>query len=216
MTAMSGIALLRALDDGASELQQAMAILRMAGHDPDAMAVAAGDRVLLGVADQLTGRPVEIVVSCPTCGAPNEITLDPASITPYEPASRWLGPRIGMREPTYRDLDGLPHEEAAAVAMLCARCSIGGVAPGEGLAALDAIDQSLGGPLAFACVDCGAEASVDCDVERVVLGLLRSFADDVEREVHLLASTYKWDLATIESLPDRRRRRLAQLAGGSP
>lgn len=216
MTRMSGIELLAALDDGTSELQQAMAVLRAAGHDPDTMPVAAGDRALLDIVRRVTGRPVELVVVCPVCSAPNEITLDLSSIPAHEPMSRWLAPGTGVREPTYRDLDGLPAEDGAAVSVLCARCSIGDVAAADGPAALDDIDQSLGGPLALSCVECGGTARVDADIEQVVLGRLRAFADDVEREVHLLASTYKWDLATIESLPDHRRRRLARLAGSTP
>jgi hypothetical protein len=37
---------------------------------------------------------------------------------------------------------------------------------------------------------------------------------EFDREVHLLASTYGWDLPTIEALPDQRRQRLAALVSG--
>ena len=43
------------------------------------------------------------------------------------------------------------------------------------------------------------------------LGELRS---TVDREVHLLATTYGWDLTTIDALPDDRRQRLADLVSG--
>src|SRR5438128_2059362 len=51
------------------------------------------------------------------------------------------------------------------------------------------------------------------DVQRLVTMAVAHAVADVDVEVHMIASRYGWDLATIESLPDIRRARLATLAG---
>jgi hypothetical protein len=64
-----------------------------------------------------------------------------------------------------------------------------------------------------ACVECGAPVSEFVDVQRLVTAAIADAVADVDVEIHLIASRYGWDLATIESLPDTRRVRLAALAG---
>ena len=64
-----------------------------------------------------------------------------------------------------------------------------------------------------ACIECGAGVSEFVDVQRLVTAAIADAVTDVDVEIHMIASRYGWDLATIESLPDARRVRLAALAG---
>jgi hypothetical protein len=196
-----------------SELGQVLALLRAAGDpDPGAMLVGTGDRRLLDLAARLTGGPPEVAVACPGCGELNSVELSGTALPPAAPACAWWGPGGGLRPPTYADLEAAaeagPVDGAGA---LLARCTVG--TPPRPPTAADAAwaDDTLSGPIQLACVACGEPVELDLDVQRVALERLMARAREVEREIHLLARAYQWDLATIEALPDARRRRLARL-----
>jgi len=74
----------------------------------------------------------------------------------------------------------------------------------------------LSGTVHAACTECGAPVSELVDVQRLVTSAVAEAVAEVDVEVHLIASRYGWDLATIESLGDARRARLAVLAGSEP
>lgn len=215
MATVSGTALIAALDGAPTELQQAMALLRAAGHEPATMTLGEGDRILLDLVHEVAPRPLELTATCDNCGEMNAVTITPASVPPYAPRCRWIAPGVGVREPRYGDLEGLPLGEVDATDALCRRCSVGPVSRADAKAALDDIDCSLGGPVELACVECGDGIEVSVDIELLALTRLRRVSDDVDREIHLLASAYGWELATIEALPDRRRHRLAELVEAS-
>lgn len=208
---VSTIEVVHALDTGLSEVCQAMALLRAAGHDPETMPVGAGDRALVELVTDIDDRPIEFTAACPTCGVVNEIAIEPSVLAPYEPRSRWLGVGRGVREPTFGDLVDLPADPVRAAIALGRRCAVGDVADSATADALDELDASLAGPIDLDCVGCGAPVAVDVDIHRMALERLRALAARAEREVHLLATEYAWDLSTIESLPDARRARLARL-----
>lgn len=198
-----------------SELGQVLALLRAAGEpSPDGLLVGEGDRRLVELAARLTGEPPEVAVACPACGELNSVVLSAATLPPAAPACAWWGPGGGLRPPTYGDL--LAVAEAAATATggvdaLLERCTVGAPPRPATSADLERADDTLTGPIGLACVGCGEPVWLDVDVERLVLERLMARAREVEREVHLLARAYQWDLATIEALPDARRRRLAKL-----
>lgn len=212
---LSGAQLLAALDDATSEVDQVVDMLRRAGEaDPADLTLGEGDRRLVHLVEQVTGRPIELTADCPSCGVTNEIALATATLPEHRPQSRWLGVGQGVRAPTYGDLDRLPADPGEAILVLGARCALGAVEPAAAAAALQDIDGSLVGPIGIACVECGAPVEVEADVQHLALRLLRRHTEGVEYEVHLLASRYGWDLATIEALPEERRRRLARLIEG--
>jgi hypothetical protein len=211
----SGAALVAALDDATSELDQALALLERAGEaDPAAITLGAGDRLLVALVEQVTGRPIELTARCPACGETNEIVLSSDQLPEYCPRTRWLGVGLGVREPTYHDLFGLPRDERAAVLQLGGRCAVGVVPPAVAADELDEVDGSLVGPIDIRCVECGAAIDVEADAQQLALRCLRRRAEQIDREVHLLASHYGWDLATIEALPDARRERLTRMVEG--
>jgi hypothetical protein len=96
------------------------------------------------------------------------------------------------------------------------RCVVGAPSRPPREEDLEGIEDSLAGPVALACVECGAGLEVAADVQRLVLEALQRHAAAVEREVHLLARAYGWSLAAIEALPDERRRRFAELVADGP
>ena len=207
-------ALLAALDGAGNEVGQAVALLAASGVEhPERLALGDGDRALLGLCRTVTGHEVEVVAVCPACGELSEAQLGEGSVPAAAARVARLGCGGGLREPCYADLEGLPADPAAAVEELLARCVVGEPSRLPRPEDLELVDDSLAGPVVIACSDCGEPIAVDVDIERAVLERLERRAREVDREVHLLASSYHWSLAEIESLGERRRRTLAELAG---
>ena len=203
-------AALGASDD---ELGQALALLRACGcAEPEALTLAEGDRLLLGVHRELAGADIEVAVRCVTCDTVNVATLTPSTVAEDAPRCAWLGPGAGLRPPTYGDLVGLPrHDPAVAEAELLVRCTVGTPLRPARPEQLELVDDTLTGPVLLACSNCGQLLETPADVQRLVLEGVQACAETLDFELHLLASTYGWSLAEIESLPDARRRRLADL-----
>ncbi len=230
-------------EDGRSLLEQACAVLRacpdaevLADYgvsDPADLPAGAADRCLLAASVALTGAPVEVTAGCAACGCRSTFALTPESVGAHAWVCRVTSPGRGLREPTYADLVGCAGDRSALLEACRIGLGPGGSPPGgdgrgaDGAEAtgsggdgsgewvdLEAIDASLSGPLRSACVECGADLVLDLDVVTLVLASLARVCADVDREVHLLASAYGWELATIEGLPDHRRQRLAALVSG--
>jgi hypothetical protein len=202
------------LDDAQSAIAQAVEVLRFTvpptelaryGVDDAAMLpVGIADRSLLEAHETLLGRPLERTVGCEACGAWTTLPLGRGDVAEHWPVSAWLGPGSGAREPTYADLLAT----AGAPDVLLARCAIG---EGATLTDLARVEGSLSGPLRSQCVECGAPLVEEVDVLALAVGALGELRAQIDREVHLLATAYGWDPSTIDALPDRRRRRLAEL-----
>jgi hypothetical protein len=203
-----------ALDDADSAIAQAIEVLRfsvppaeLAGHHVDDAAdlpVGIADRALLDAHEALLGRPLERTVACDACGGWTTLPLGRADVAAHWPVSAWLGPGSGAREPSYADTLAA----AGSPEALLARCSVGEGATLEDIAR---IEGSLCGPLRSHCVECGMPLVDDVDVLALAVGALGELRAQIDREVYLLATGYGWDPATIDALPDQRRRRLAEL-----
>jgi hypothetical protein len=205
-------AVLARLADEPDEMAQALCLLRASGiPDAEELTLGAGDRRLLDLHRAVTADDIETTVICAGCDTANTVTIGPGSVAPASPRSAWWGPAGGLREPVYRDLLDLPDDPDGAVEELLSRCTVGQPARPATPVELAAADDSLAGPVRLACVGCGQPIELELDVQRAVISRLVAWGRSVDTEVHLLASTYHWDLATIEALPDRRRRRLAEL-----
>jgi hypothetical protein len=205
-------ALLAALDEDWSEVGQAVALLAAAGvEDPDSLSVGEGDRRLLELCRPVTGADVEVVAVCPACGELSAAVVSPEAVPPASPRMALLGNGGGLREPTYRDLRTLPAGADDGVHELLSRCVVGTPSRAARPADLELVDDSLAGPIVIVCTACGEPIAVDVDVQRAVLERLTRRAEEIDEEVHLLASTYHWTLGEIDSLGDERRRTLAWL-----
>jgi hypothetical protein len=209
--------LLGSLDGPSSEVAQVIALLRAAGCDePERLSIGDGDRQLLALYRSVTGEAVEILASCPACGELCEAQIDPERLPTSSPRQAVLGRGGGLRQPTYGDLLDLPGEPDEAVDELCARCVVGSPARPPDASDLERVDDSLSGPILIACSGCGGPIAVDVDIEQVLVERLVRRADEIDREIHALASAYHWSLGEIESLGDDRRRALADLIAETP
>ncbi len=194
-----------------SELGQVLALLRASGvEEPAQLTVAAGDRRLLELHRRLTGRDVEVAVTCRACDTVSAAALSPDTVPAEAPRSVWLGRGGGLREPVYGDLLALPPDPIEAEGELLRRCTIGTPPRSAQPEDIEKVDHSLTGPILLECVGCGEPLAVAADVELLVLSGLQRYALEVEHEIHLVASAYGWSLAVIEALSDERRRRLAR------
>lgn len=212
---LSRLKLLRDLDVADGELVQALAILSACGvDDSPALPLGIVDRLLLQAHRAVLGTNLELVVSCADCGVLNELPLGPSDVPDYAPRSGWCGPGAGVREPAATDLVGLPTDPDAASRILVERCAVGPAEEPRDSAALDWAEQSLCGAVEFSCIECGTRITEFVDVQCLVTSAVAAAAAEADVEVHLLASQYGWDLASIEALPEARRRRLAALARG--
>ncbi len=214
LPAPSRLALLRAVEKADSEFAEVVALLRACGiADCTPYPVGVIDRLLLHAHRAVLHRDLEVPVACPACRVLNALPLGIDDVPEYSPRSAWCGPGLGVREPTGADLADLPDDAEEAAVELERRCQIGPAQGPAAAGAMDLVDQSLCGPVRVACVECGAPVSEFVDVQRLVTAAIADAVADVDVEIHLIASRYGWDLATIESLPDTRRVRLAALAG---
>ena len=216
LAAPSRMALARLLGEAGTELDEALVLLAECGvTDPSALPVGLLDRTLLLAHRAVLGRDLEVVARCTGCGELNELPLGADDVPPYEPRWAWCGPGAGVREPVAADLAGLPADAAEAGAELVRRCAVGPATHGvRDETALGVAEQSLCGQVHVACVRCAGPVSLAVDVQHLVVNAVARAVAEVDVEVHLIASRYGWDLATIEALPERRRVRLAALAGG--
>jgi hypothetical protein len=208
-TQATALAAIGASDD---ELGQALALLRVAGcAEPEALTLGEGDRLLLALHRAITGEDLEVAVECDACETVSVVMLSPQTVPPHEPRCALLGPGAGLRQPTYGDLMRLPDDPGLAEAELLGRCSVGTPPRPPRSEQLELVDDALTGPVVVLCVECGQPIETAADVQRLVLESLQRCALTLDLELHLLASRYGWSLAEIESLPDDRRRRLANL-----
>lgn len=211
MPTLNGNAAVAALGSSATELGQVLALHRAAGvQEPERLTISVGDRWLLATYRELTARDVELAATCAGCEAMSVAVLSPTTVPPEAPRTAWLSGG-GLREPTYGDLLELPADPEAAEIELLRRCTVGTPARAPSPEDLERVDDSLAGPIRFACVECGAALEVGADVERLVLEGIQWQAVEIEFEIHLLARAYGWSLPAIEALPDGRRRRFARL-----
>ncbi|MFN2627070.1 MAG: hypothetical protein ABR569_00350 [Gaiellaceae bacterium] len=209
-------ALLAALDEDASEVGQAIALLTAAGvEDPERLSVGEGDRRLLAFCRTVTRSELDVVAACAACGELSEAVLSPDAVPSTSPRSAPLGTGGGLREPTYGDLRALPADPDDGVRELLARCVVGVPTRAPQPSDLELVDDSLSGPIVISCTSCGEPIAVDVDVHLAALERLARHAQEIDQEVHLLARTYHWSLQEIESLGDERRRTLASLAAES-
>lgn len=208
--------LLRQLDEADHELGQALTILHACGvPNPAELPVGLVDRELLAAHRVLLGSDLEIVATCASCGVLNSLPMGPRDVSEYAPRSAWCGPGAGVREPTAADLLELPVDPGAAGEAVLNRCSIGPCSiDTRDITAVDRAEQSLCGDVDFECIECGARIEQFIDVQHAVTFAVATAAASADVEVHLLASRYGWDLATIEALPEARRTRLASLVAG--
>ena len=144
--------LLDEFEQAEGELEQVLAVLRSCGVErPETLPLGEGDRALLAAHRELTGRDVELTVTCSDCGEVSSAWLEPEQLPFPAPSLARLGSGGGLREATYEDLLDLPADDSEDE--LLRRCTVG--APGRPPTPDDAelVDRSLSGPLLIDCVE---------------------------------------------------------------
>jgi hypothetical protein len=171
------------------------------------------DAALLGLRRFLSGDRLVAEIACSACGAWGDVHV---SIAEYLEANRPSAVReIPAYIPTVAQVLAAvakygPGEAAArALEAECLRdCS-----PEEGRrrrAGLERAAPPLAGPVEGVCPSCGEKVSGWFDPGAFVLAELRTRAQTLLEEVHLLASRYGWSEEAILDLPGRRRAAYAE------
>jgi hypothetical protein len=85
--------------------------------------------------------------------------------------------------------------------------------------AMESMAPSISRTLAGECAECGEVLTMMLHVPRLVVDELRLSASGVLEDIHAIASTYRWDEASIAALPQSRRKAYAatirRLAGAT-
>lgn len=180
----------------------------------DALTAGDRDRAVAGLYAQIYGADIRADAVCTACAARYEIRFDltalqrgrvpDGSAAGDPPAIDLDGARL--RLPTLADLAGTPAD-------LLARLLIDGAAPdpARAEAALEAADPALELDLAATCPECDAGQAVPFSICRFLRAALQRDRAFLMREVHLIASTYRWSLGEILGLGRADRQSFARL-----
>lgn len=202
---------------GAQALLERLAVAGdglISGKDMRDLTVGDRDRALAGLYGDLYGMAVLADAVCAACSARYELRFDlrklsasraPDGSAAGTPPTVRVGDTV-LRLPTAADLAGTPDT-------LIQRLLIDGPAPDPASAAtaLEAADPALELDLAGTCPECDASQAVPFSMARFLEATLRRDRAFLMREVHLIASTYRWSHAEIIALPRVERQGYARL-----
>ncbi|MCR0982749.1 hypothetical protein [Roseomonas populi] len=205
------------------------ALLLLTALDPsldpaEAMALDLGarDARLLEARARCFGDGFEAAADCPACGTRLDVALSARALRqpepPHLPPETANGPDdLAFRLPTSEDLLAVEAERgpAAMKRALLERCLLHGEASpaAEALvsAGLEAAMPQSDVSVALACPDCGHDWELPFDVTLFLLDELEGRAGRLLADVHLLASAYHWEEATILDMPASRRGRYVSM-----
>ncbi len=177
------------------------------------------DRALLALHDATFRTVVDLVASCPDCGARLELELATEDLDALLRGPQAPPPEecegIALRDPTSRDLAALTRA-ADPAAELRQRLAGRDALPEAARTALDGwIDRRLSEAeikLNLTCAECDGGWSEILDIPGYVWSELETAARGVLREVADLARAFAWSEATILALGPRRRQAYLDLA----
>lgn len=189
------------------------------------------DRLLAEVYLTTYGPRIAGTLVCATCGQRFEIDFDLPSLCAALPVQVMPGSGEVDGHLTYRLDDGrivrLPtgEDELAVWHMapvdafqnLLRRCVMEGewsADPGAVAAAMQAIAPLLDTELDARCPECGTVNAVAFNIQHYLLEAIAAEQPRLNLEVHRIASTYGWELATILDLPRSERRAYVALIEG--
>lgn len=235
MRALSAAELLEAWERGLdANLTERMLILLGAvctewgGNELGDMPIGGRDALLLELRALLFGPACTGVVPCPGCGELLEstfpLTLMRIEAAPQPPTILRLhrcGVSVAFRVPSSSDLLGLTGAGTRPTTrQLLSRCIVD--ARGEDGAAIgsedlpetvvaavtdgmSAADPQADVELALACQSCGATCSAPFDIAGFLWAEIHAWAQQLLRDVHLLASAYGWREPDVLALSPVRR-----------
>lgn len=181
------------------------------------------DRLLAAIYQVAYGSRIESTVQCPACASCFDVDFSLEELLAFsqpnqaeqlaEPAGDGtfrLADACCFRLPTGADelaVAGLPGEQAAQA--LLQRCLLAGdpAASGELVQqAMQAAAPLLELDMLATCPECGHPQPVHFNMQAYLLTRLRNEQPQVVRDVHWLATTYRWAYHEIAELPRRLRR----------
>jgi hypothetical protein len=197
-----------------------------------ATSLTVGDRdaLALGIRAASFDAPMQARLSCPACGEPLDLSLDPLSLLAAEPppeaAFHHDEFRFTCRAVTAADQQAVAHRPDPALALL-ERCVVAEDAAGridiatlpdalreQAAAHLLALDPQAETRLACACPACGSAVEGTLDAGGFLLAEVLRRAPALAREVLVLARATGWTEDAILAMPRRRRLRYAAMLGG--
>lgn len=178
------------------------------------LAVADRDRVLVQVHLDLYGALIETTLTCERCADRYDLAFrldelaahcepDPAERTQPQP---WRLGDLEFRPLTGEDelavLAGLDGDAATALfrRVTAADDVDADVARPDVADALARLSPPVAAPIGASCPECGADQSVDFDVQGYLLARILRERPRLWRSVHLIAGAYHWSRAEILSL----------------
>jgi hypothetical protein len=242
MNALTAQELLSVWERGQSQppFQRALLLLAAAcpAAAPESIArwpIGRRDAALLTLRDWTFGRAIESVAACPACGEQLELRFDSDDIRAEPEAADRDGTvalhygdyDIVARLPNSGDLAALalarPPDPRQALLERCivqARCageSDDGALPPEVEAAvierMAAADPQADVELALTCPACRHDWAAPFDIVGFFWSEIETWAAQMLREIHLIASAYSWRESDILALSPQRRRMYLELIG---
>jgi len=207
---------------------------------PDALAsltIGQRDACLLTLREWTFGSRMSGVLTCPDCGQRLELTFDVAEVRADAPADTGRaaslakeGYDVQFRPPDSADLAAAPGESdpMRLRALLLERCLLAAHHDGEPVSAdrlppevVDAVaagiaqaDPQADVEFAVSCASCGHPWRAIFDIGSFFWSEIDAWACRILREVHTLASAYRWAERDILALSPQRRQLYLEMVTG--
>lgn len=208
---------------GLHPLDRALALLRIAApgseSDPAYWPIAKRDHALFALRRATFGDRMDCIVDCPACGDAKEFTLSAEvlmaglEVPPAPESFAWSGGTVRLRPLDSRDLAAVVRAASpeAAARALCGRAIAEGFDPGwpipaELEARIEAREAAADIALDLVCAACGHQWTDGFDIEAQIGSEVDSGAQQLLRELAVLASRFGWSEADMLAMPAARRR----------
>jgi hypothetical protein len=191
----------------------------VAPGEAEMLCAADRDRLLAAIYEGEIGARITASPRCPACDMQFDldftlaeliasVDLDHVGRAPRDTLE--VGDAVA-RVPTGADEIAASQSEDP-VGVLAARCCVQGhIEPGQLAEALADAAPTLDLELDAACPGCGQVSPLSFNIQDYLLRTLQAEGTARAREIHVLARSYGWSLAEIQSLPRERRRRFVEL-----
>ena len=234
-TRISATSLLQVWERGQLQAPVEKALTLLAAAYPDAtreelamLSIGRRDASLLSLRAQLFGSQMSSLTNCPACGEQLELNFNVSDIRAFAPALESplsvceSGYELALRLPNSLDLLRLANCSTIAEmrSQLFAQCVLDGPddLPAEivdlAIARMGEADPQADVEVDLNCPECRHVWQTGFDIVTYLWSELHTWARDMLREVHLLASSYGWSEAEILNMSAPRRRGYLEMLAG--
>lgn len=237
-TRISATSLLQVWERGQLQAPVEKALTLLAAAYPDAtreelalLSIGRRDASLLSLREQLFGSQMSSLTNCPACGEQLELNFNVADIRATAPALESSlsicesGYELALRLPNSLDLLRLAHCSTIGEmrSQLFAQCVMSAShEPAElpveimdqAIARLGEADPQADVEIDLNCPECRHVWQTGFDIVTYLWSELHTWAGQMLREVHVLASSYGWNEADILNMSAPRRRGYLEMLAG--